>query len=127
MERVQRRFCRYVFHRGLLTSNPNFHYSPICRELRISTLEERRKFFDLIFVVKSLNGMMDSSSYSERFVKNQSTRELRSSHFFNYNPNSYSTINRAMKLFNETCPPSLIHESFNTAKRQIASICFNFD
>ena len=126
VERVQRKFCRYIFHKGLLPSIPEFHYIPILTEIRIPSLQSRRNYFDLLLVLKTYYNKIDSSSFLHRFSENTSSRSLRYRHFFSFNPHNRSPINRIMKFYNEFQNSIPLNQNipFATLVNEIKNICF---
>lgn len=126
LERVQRKFCRYLFHMGLVPTVHDFHYQPILQAINLPSLESRRKYFDLAFVLKSFYNKIDSSTFLHLFSINNSSRSLRHQHYFTFNPQNQSPINRIMKLFNDNQDSLPLNQNipYSTLINSIKSICY---
>ncbi len=103
LEKVQRKFVRYPYHKNLIPGYTPFSYSHrLClSHLHMLSLSNRRKFSDIDLVVKSFNGMINSSEFLNFFEIPPSVRDLRHSSTFLVSNNKCSSIDRCMKLFNE--------------------------
>jgi hypothetical protein len=108
LEKVQRKFVRYLYHKNLVpgyspfTHDPyEYSYRSCLSHLQMQSLSNRRKFFDIDFIVKSFNGIINSSELLQFFEFPPSVRDLRRTSTFLISNNKCSSIDRCMKLFNE--------------------------
>lgn len=108
IERVQKRFLIYMFRKNLLSNKPPIYsYSWTITKLGLITLEKRRKFLELIFLFKSIHGIIDSSSYALGYsFFSARTHNTRNNNTFFYstartNLGANSPFYRIMKFYNE--------------------------
>jgi hypothetical protein len=71
-----------------------YSYRSCLSHLQIKPLNNRRKFFDIDLVVKSFNGLIDSSEFSRFFEFPPSVRDLRRTRTFLVSNSKFSSIDR---------------------------------
>ena len=86
IEKIQKRFLRYVFYRvhGIY---PHYQLYPVRtidmqKEFDCTSLKERRKQIDLIFLYKLLNNLIDSPTLLSILSFNVPARKTRTSNLF---------------------------------------------
>ena len=103
LERIQRRFARFVYGKGLLSDgeHPEFHYRPVLDALNLQSLECRRDRFDVIFLLRVLFYGLGGLSLDKYYRSHDSTRSLRSHRLYTTLINCPSTLNQCIRLLNE--------------------------
>lgn len=108
IESVQKRFCRYVFRKNVVSYHEDYHYRIFLKVINLEVLSCRRNKFDLLFVFKALNNYYDSESFLMYFNFSIPRFNRRSEMFFkiedsNTNVGLFSPINRIMRSYNLIC------------------------
>jgi hypothetical protein len=99
IERVQRKFLRLVNYRlGIPAENIN--YSALMNELKLPSLENRRKVFDLCLLHKLVNGGINSPELLDLIKFNIPTRSTRQTLLFreSYTRNNYTFHSPIVRL-----------------------------
>jgi hypothetical protein len=104
LERVQRKFLRFVATKCFKLDPEQINYSEIEAQLKLDTLELRRIFADVKFTVKSFNGEIDGQTFLHNF-KFSVPNSTRSSNVFHpiaslTDSGNHSVFNRLMKTYN---------------------------
>jgi hypothetical protein len=104
IEAVQRIFFRYLCHVKKLEYDKH-SYQSLCVIFKLSSLSGRRKYFDLLFLFKSVNAYYDCQPFFGLHVPGRSTRQTRTFHEpsgrINFSKNVL--FNRIPTLFNQYC------------------------
>ena len=102
IEQVQHKFIKYLNNKFY---TPNTDISTIKKNLNLLSLEDRRQLYDVKFVYKIMNNMIDSASLVSLININVPTHDTRNKYFFriylsstNYHLNS--PLNRCCKSYN---------------------------
>lgn len=105
LERVQNKFLRYYAYKNN-TQILDHDYSQLLSEMKLDTLENRRRVFDICFVYKLLNGMINCPELLKLIKINVPSIPLRNNRTFcvGYHSTNYgqhSPVDRAMNSINE--------------------------
>lgn len=129
IERIQRRFCMYIYFKRLLPDPPlHYSYSWTLTNLGIQPLFRRRLYLQMIFLYKSIRGIFDSSSYFRSFVFFNTSSRTRNTNTFYYNSSRSNIglntpINRLMRLYNQYFDRApLVTGGFSYFKRYVSEI-----
>ncbi len=108
LEKIHRKFVRYLFHKNLVPGyspsslNPyEYSYRTSLSHLHMQSLSSRRKFFDIDLIIKTFNGLINSSGFMRFFKLPPRIRDLRHTNSFLVSNNKCSSIDRCMKYFND--------------------------
>ena len=103
LERVQRKFTRFLFGKGLLNvpEISEFHYRPVLDALRLQSLECRRDKFDVKLLLQVLYFGLGNLSLDRYFRPRDSVRSFRSHRAYTTLINCPSTLNQCVRFFNE--------------------------
>ena len=124
IERVQKRFLRYMYFR---TNHvyPNFRTHPVSsiemeRKFKLTSLKVRREIAYCLFIHKVLNNRIDCALLLSLLLIRVKNKNTRSSELFIYDGRSNSPLNRAMLILNKL-PPELdvFFISFNGFKKML--------
>lgn len=102
IEKVQHKFLIFIARKFFNISFACINYKDLLHKLSMDTLETRRVFIDVCFVVKSFRGLIDSQSFLHYFNFHIPSRRTRNLQVFK-NSNFDSFLDRLMKNFNNYC------------------------
>ena len=126
IEAVQCNFIKYLCHAQKIDFDI-FNYHDICAKFSLQLLSHRRRYFDLLFLFKSINAYYNCQPFFSLHVPGRSTQQKRTFHQpggrvkFSQN----SLFNRIPLLFNESFPNMRIfNTSLDAFKRNVKKACF---
>lgn len=128
IEKIQRRFLRYIAFKKDLTII-GLDYSKLESELKIQPLQIRRRNYNVIFVHKLIHGSVDSIDILSRLNFNVPCRPIRNPRLFtiNFHRTKYGqndVITRMMNTLNELeLGVDLFYISENSLKLKLRRIC----
>ena len=76
IEAVQRNFVKYLAHIENINYD-NTSYKDSCIHFNLPLLSDRRTYFDLLFLFKSVNGIFDCQPFFNLHVPGRTTRQCR--------------------------------------------------
>ena len=102
LEKIQRRFARFLFHKGLLPAVDlsEFHYHPVLESLNLQSLQCRRDRFDATLLLQVLYHIIDGISLDKYQRTRDSNRAMRSHRTFTTLIGCPSSMNRCIQLLN---------------------------
>jgi hypothetical protein len=108
IDRIQRKFVKFLYHKNLIPDFPYFpnrpqrySFSACSEKLKLDSLSNRRHFFDIDLVLKTLTDRLNSSDFLQFFRFPPTSRTLRHPNAFQVPNNKCSAINRCMSAFND--------------------------
>lgn len=100
IERIQRKFARFMFRKGFTSGLSEFHYSPVLESLNVRSLESRRKCSDVVLLLKIAFGMLGGLSLEPFERRTTNEHCLRSQRALSTTLNNSSGLNRCVSAFN---------------------------
>ena len=125
IEKVQRKFIKQLYYRNLIPDAPaEWNYLQCCSLLSIDTLEKRRIFNGLTFLIKSINGETDSQQFIQFLNCNATDQQHRAPRAFNLAKSKtdtglHSPINTLMQYYNQYCTHLDFNDSTSTLLNQM--------
>lgn len=129
IERIQKRFVRFVFNQRLVNWDfEEFHYFPVLEALEMRSLCSRRSCADVFMLLKMIFGQLPGSSLDHYMRSSDNLPNLRTHRLLEPTIGLRSSINRFIEKFNEYGfdVEQLLRGSFETAKRHILNTIPNF-
>lgn len=100
LEKIQRKFMRYLYNKRLILAGSEFHYRPALTELNLRTLESRRRVSDIHHLLGVAFGNIQGL-YLEEYTRSlTSERVLRSQRILTPIMSCQSNINRCVESLN---------------------------
>jgi transcription elongation factor Elf1 len=127
IEDIQRRFLKYMSLK--FNIHPETTYEEKCSSFGLKSLKSIRAENDVVFLFKSLNNLLDSSSFVDQFTFSTASRETRNSRVFapptaRTNLGLISPFYRMMSTFDDLnmCNDILLEGSLNSFKDFISNL-----
>jgi hypothetical protein len=132
MEKIQKKLVKALFYRKLIPNSPEvYNYQDCCNLLHIDTLEKRRTFNDIKFILNSFADNIDTESFIHYFNIHVPPRRTRSQQIFcesasRTDMGKHSVFNRIVSSFNSFVPDIDIFNICNfTSTLNVARKKFN--
>jgi hypothetical protein len=125
IEGIQRRFLKYMSFK--FNIHPETTYEEKCASFGLKSLKTIRAENDVLFLFKSLNYLVDSSSFVDKFMFSTASRETRNTRVFapttaRTNLGLNSPFYRMMSTFDTFCNESLFEGSLSSFKDFISNL-----
>ena len=79
LEAVQRNFVKYLCY-FVNVKLDDYSYDDLCVTFNLPVLSKRRTYFDLVFLYKSINALLDCQPIFNLHIPGRSTRQKRTFH-----------------------------------------------